>query len=150
MREATGADKARLINMGPRAIDPIIDSLRRSAFNWEASSLLNILKTFGEPAHKRLLFRIDHERSNNDQITLIYALQTSFDDYSRVNLWLDDLTRRPRDSSALRDSLRTHWHDVPIITDHKRLFTDAFFLWYKKNSAPHVGLPAYEFYANLR
>ncbi len=148
IRESMETDEDRLINMGPRAIDPIIDKMRGGAFDWETWDLMWILKRSGETAHKRLLFRIDHDAlTAEDRIGLIYTLQTSFDDYSRVNLWLDYVQYPLHPNSEdLRKSLKVHFPDVPVITNDYGMVTEEFCDWYRKTSAAGKGLPGYQFY----
>jgi len=148
MLENIKADETHLSDMGPRAIDPMIDELRNAgSFEWASGSLLGVLAKYGEPAHQRLLFQIDHDDDRMDRIGLINALQISFNDYSRIRLWLDDIRRGLiHNPGELQESLEYHFVGVPKPTNDHEVFKGDFVAWYAKIQKSTGRLPAYDFY----
>src|SRR5579862_3608624 len=111
-----------LVAMEPRSIDPIIDRVDGTRVFHRGTCLLpEILKRIGEPAHRRLLQRIDLCKTPNDLDGEIATLLDAFHDCSRLPAWITALRSRPTGGRYYFDrSIRQLFPDAPSIGPDNR------------------------------
>ncbi|WFB37500.1 hypothetical protein P3T73_06975 [Kiritimatiellota bacterium B12222] len=81
----------RIIEVGPRTIQPIIRSLRRHGpWSRRYCYLPIALRELGEPAHEALMQTIDEEVDPLTRTKLISSLQSGFQDFSRLSVVIED------------------------------------------------------------
>ena len=111
--EDSGKCVLALGQMGDRSLRVVLPRLRANPFRatWE----MLVLEEMGKPAHDELLRRIDRSGDLRERTGLIYALQRSFDDFSRVHLWVRDLHEWPGSANFLCIQLERHFRtSIPL------------------------------------
>ena len=140
-----------LIAMGPRAIPAVIAAIRnngtRSRRSWQ---LNNALAGLGPAAKSQLIAAIDKETEPRKRMNLLYSLHKAFGDFSRINLWLQDVKGySPVETESVRQELfKKYPEDIPSIfigeDDDKRQINPLFVKWYRTKMVPRGTLPYWE------
>lgn len=140
----------RIVAMGPRAIDPVIEQIKsggtRSRGTWQFN---NALKGLGSAAHQRLLKAADAETDNWKFMHLSDSLIEAFGDFSRAPRYLEEILKGKRSSyaSSFRKQLMYKFdEDVPEIQAAygSGQPSPKFVTWYQSKQTPHGDLPPWQ------
>ena len=128
--------------LGPRARPQILHRLGRGVK--ETGALHSVLRKMGEPARLELVSAIDHEKDPWKRHTYVEALVYAFDDYSRLNLWIERLEADPQLVATNRmwmDLMLRFGDDVPELREGRDRISPDFLRWYDARIAPKGPFP---------
>jgi hypothetical protein len=133
-----------VVSLGERALPQTIDRIaEHSMFSKSAVMLPFVLKEIGESGHKALVEAIDQESNHARKVHLVEALVDAYGDFSRVNVWIDDLRRHPGNMpNALETYFIQHFGEgTPFLRQGYGKLNPQFLSWYKKRVTPTGPLP---------
>ena len=145
--ESSQAARDRIVFFGQRAIQPTIASIEEhSPWVRRYGYLPSALKQIGGSAHPDLLAAIDGQNDPMKRAYLISALQTAFDDYSRLDTVVSDFEEGRLSEWGLLhigSDLRYSFPDAPeVLTEDRKLNPDFKAYWKKRSEQDGARQPA--------
>ena len=136
--ESSEDARDRIVLFGERSIQPTIASIEEhSPWVRRYAYLPSALKKIGGSAHGDLLAAIGNQNNPDKRARLVFALQTAFDDYSRLDLVIQDYEAGRISEIALvfmESDMRHVFPDAPRLLTEDRNIDPAFKAYWAKRS----------------
>ena len=141
--ESSQAARDRIVFFGERAIQPTIASIEEhSPWVRRYCYLPSALQKIGGSAHQDLLAAIDQQYDPEKRAHLISALQSAFDDYSRLDTIIHDHEAGTISKIAfffMESGIRRSFPDAPELLTEGQTLNSAFTAYWKKRSEQDMG-----------
>lgn len=141
--KSSQAARDRIVFFGERAIQPTISSIERhSPWVRRYCYLPSALQNIGGSAHQDLLAAIDEQKDPWKRAHLISALQSAFDDYSRLDTIIQDHEAGSITEIAfvfMEPQIRYSFPDAPQLLTEDRALNPAFKAYWTTRSEQDVG-----------
>jgi hypothetical protein len=142
--ESSEDARDRIVLFGERSIQPTIASIEEhSPWVRRYAYLPSALEKIGGSARGDLLAAVDNQKNPDKRARLISALQTAFDDYSKLGLVIEDYEAGRISEIALvfmESDMRRVFPNAPRLLTEDRAINPAFKAYWTKRSEQDAAL----------